>query len=291
MSAAAWGREIHPPQGNKSCLDKAPAQHFGCPKEGDSPGHALLPLHCEALATWAAQNNLVSPSRSDSCESAACQTLAEPSLLICLSFSFSPDANAVSSGPTRSVMGQLLLESLLFPGRAPSRDGHWGDLVGLGWCPLGECLVPRGGTRALLGGRPARRMQLNGLHEQLCSTDGAFPLCAAPGGTELPPPSLLFPCPPGSNWGSPTRASAGVGGLVVPLLHGQLMAAQVPWAFWGEQFAASDLLTSASLSTGVPPRRWRPRSLVSPCFFSSWQWDGEAGWTQPGHCLLGAVSS
>lgn len=163
---------------------------------------------------------------------------------------------------------------------------------GMGWCPLGECLVPRGGTGALLrGGHPAGRMQLNGLHEQLCSTDSAFPLCAALGGTELPLLSLLLPFLPDSNWGSPTRASAGVGGLsakdLCSFFRGQLM---VTWVFWGEQFAASDLLTSASLSTGVPPLRCRPCSLVCLCFSSSWQWDRKVGWTQPGQHLQGAVS-
>lgn len=222
-----------------------------------------------------------------------CQTLTEPLLLICLSFSFSPDANAVSSGPTRSVMGQLVLESILFPGRAPSRDGHWGHpLVGNGLVsPGGVFGAKRGHRSPAEGGHPAGRMQLNGLHEQLCSTDSAFPLCAALGGTELPLLSLLLPFLPDSNWGSPTRASAGVGGLSAKALcsffRGQLM---VTWVFWGEQFAASDLLTSASLSTGVPPLRCRPCSLVCLCFSSSWQWDRKVGWTQPGQHLQGAVS-
>lgn len=180
------GLPLHLSQSNKSFFDKAPAQHFGCPKEGDSPGHALLPLCCEALATWAAQNNPVSPSCSGSCESAVCETLAEPSLLICLSFSFSPDANAVSSGPTRSVMGQLLLESLCFPGRVPSRDGHWGDLVGNGLVSPGGVFGAKRGTRALLGGHPARRMQLSGLHSS-CAAEGAFPCVLAQVGLSCHP--------------------------------------------------------------------------------------------------------
>lgn len=148
----------------------------------------------------------------------------------------------------------------------------------MGWCPLGECLVPRGGTRALLGGRPAGRMQLSGLHEQLCSSDSAFPPCAATPVPALPqtggaPPGLLL------GW---------VGS--VPRLCAPYSTGSITRGFWGGQFAAPDALPCASLSAGVPPLRWRPRSLVSPCFFSSWQWDGEAGWTQPGHHLLGAVS-
>lgn len=63
------------------------------------------------------------------------------------------------------------------------------------------------------------------------------------------------------------------------------------WVFQDEWSAAFDLLTSVSTSAGVLPLRWRPRSLVSPCFWSSWQWDGEAGQSQPGQRLPVSASS
>ncbi|KAM6198989.1 transforming growth factor beta activator LRRC33 [Sarcoramphus papa] len=51
------------------------------------------------------------PPRVEHCrssyENAACRALAETSLLICLRFSFSPDANAVSSGSTKSAAAEM----------------------------------------------------------------------------------------------------------------------------------------------------------------------------------------
>lgn len=119
-------------------------------------------------------------------------------------------------------------------GEPPAGMGRGGTRWGLRWCPLGEFLVARGGTRALLGGGSAGRMQLNGFREQLCSTDGAFPHVLPPAGLSHHPCPCSSPALPAQTGGAPPGLLLGWVGSVPRLCApSSTDSSWWPWSAFG----------------------------------------------------------